>query len=230
MRFYTWIAVLVGGGLALWQLSRLFPNSGDRAGWDETYLVRNVAILALVSGAIVSSRAFKARELVRNAAIWTAIAAVLVIGYTYQDELKAMGTRVRSELVPSYAVESEAKTVVLTQSDGGDYRVTGSVNGTAVTFMIDTGASDIVLSPADAQRLGIDLSSLRYDKFYETANGGGQGASLTVDNLTVGGISFDNVQVSVNRAPMSSSLLGMAFLRRLKSFEFSGRRLTLRAN
>src|ERR1700744_6003773 len=84
LRFYVWIAVLVGGGLALWGLSRAFPNSGDSAGWNETWMVRNVAILALVSGTIVSSRAFKVGEMVRNGAIWVAIAGVLLLGYAYQ--------------------------------------------------------------------------------------------------------------------------------------------------
>ena len=229
VRFYIWIAALAGGGLLLWELSRLFPGTAND-GWSDTYLVRNVAILALVSSGILYSRQFKVREVVRNIAIWMGIAAVLLLGYTYQDELKAVGMRVRSELVPSYAIEREGKTVVLTQSEGGDYRVTGRVNGMPVTFMIDTGASDIVLSPADAQRLGIDTAALDYDRFYETANGGGQGATVTVDSLSVGGITLDNVKVSVNRAPMSSSLLGMAFLRQLKSFEFQGRRLYLRSN
>lgn len=223
---YVWIAIIVGGVLLLWQLSRLFPHASND-GFSDTYLVRNVALLALVSSGLIYVRQFNFGETVRNIALWVVIAAVLLVGYSYRDELSDIGTRVRGELIPSYAVTSDSHTVVLTESEGGGYRVTGAVNGQPVTFTVDTGASDIVFSPADAQRLGIDMSTLRYDRFYETANGGGQGASVTVASLAIGSIELHDVKVSINRAPMRDSLLGMAFLRRLKSFEFRSHRLYL---
>lgn len=223
---FVWIAVVVGGLVLLWQLSRLFPNSHSD-GFSDVYLVRNVALLALVSSGLIYVRQFDFGETVRNIALWVVIAAGLLAGYAYKDELKDAGRRIRAELIPSYAVQQDSHTVVIAESEGGGYEVTGSVNGSPVTFAIDTGASDIVLSPADAARIGIDTSTLRYDRFYETANGGGQGATLTVASLAIGSIELDNVKVSVNRAPMSRSLLGMAFLHRLKSFEFRGRRLYL---
>ena len=223
---FVWIAVIVGGVLLMWQLARLFPNA-SRGPNDDAYLVRNIALLALVSSGLIYVRQFDFGETVRNIALWVVIAGVLLVGYSYRDELSDIGTRVRGELIPSYAVTSDSHTVVLTESEGGGYRVTGAVNGQPVTFTVDTGASDIVLSPADAQRLGIDMSTLRYDRFYETANGGGQGASITVASLAIGSIELHDVKVSVNRAPMSDSLLGMAFLRQLKSFEFRGHRLYL---
>jgi len=118
--------------------------------------------------------------------------------------------------------------MVLSESEGGSYFVYGTVNGTRVRFLIDTGASDIVLSPADAGRIGIDLDALKFDHHYETANGIGQGATYTVAQLSVGNIRFSDVPVSIDRTQMSSSLLGMTFLRRLKSFGFGERKLILR--
>jgi aspartyl protease family protein len=223
---FVWIAVIVGGLVLLWQLSRLFPNNNND-GFSDVYLVRNVALLALVSSGLIYVRQFDFGETVRNIALWVVIAAGLLTAYAYKDEIRDAARRVRAELVPSYAVQQDSHTVVIAQSEGGGYEVRGAVNGQTVTFAIDTGASDIVLSPADAQRIGIDPSSLKYDRFYETANGGGQGATLTVASLAIGSIELHDVKVSINRAPMSRSLLGMAFLRRLKSFEFRGRRLYL---
>ncbi|HEX2591884.1 MAG TPA: TIGR02281 family clan AA aspartic protease [Rhizomicrobium sp.] len=224
---WLWVAFVVGGGLLLWELSRMFPGAINSDDNSDVFLARNVAILALVSGGILRIREFNIRETVRNFALWMGIAAVLLLGYTYQDELFGIGQRVRGELIPSYAVESGGD-FVITESDGGDYQVTGSVNGQPVTFVVDTGASDVVLSPADAQRLGIDPTTLRFDRAYETANGTGLGAQMTVANLTVGPITLNDMKVSVNQAPMRTSLLGMSFLRRLKSFEFRDRRLYLR--
>jgi aspartyl protease family protein len=103
------------------------------------------------------------------------------------------------------------------------------VNGQPVRFLVDTGASDIVLSPADAQRLGLDPASLSFTKPVETANGIGLGASYSAADVSVGSIRLSNVPMSVNKAPMSSSLLGMAFFNRLQSFRFEGNKLYLKS-
>jgi aspartyl protease family protein len=118
--------------------------------------------------------------------------------------------------------------MTLTQSENGSYYVNGVVNGLPMHFLIDTGASDIVLSPDDARRIGIDVASLNYFHQFETAHGGGRGAPATVARLAVGSFVLNDVAVTVNQSPMSSSLLGLAFLDRLDSYEFRGRHLTLR--
>jgi aspartyl protease family protein len=118
--------------------------------------------------------------------------------------------------------------MIVTESPGGSYLVYGKVNGTTVPFLIDTGASDIVLSPGDARRIGIDMDALSFDHVYETANGQGRGAPYQVASLQVGDIVFKDVSVSINDANMRTSLLGMSFLRRLKSFGFENHQLVLR--
>jgi len=118
---------------------------------------------------------------------------------------------------------------VVTQGDEGGFFVMGMVNGQRVRFLVDTGASDTVLSPADAKRLGIDLETLTFDKTAETANGMGYGAAFTADSLAVGSIAFSDMPLVVNQAPMSSSLLGMTFLRRLESFQVKGDKLYLKS-
>jgi aspartyl protease family protein len=118
--------------------------------------------------------------------------------------------------------------MAVSEGEGGSYHVYGTVNGTQIRFLIDTGATDIVLSPSDARRLGIDLASLKFDRPYGSANGIGHGAAAEVADLSVGPIHFSNVPVSINGAEMGSSLLGMAFLKRLKSYSFSGNKLILR--
>jgi aspartyl protease family protein len=219
--------LLVALTLFLLDLARLFPGS-IRSDFDEAYLVRNIAVLALVSAGIVFSTRFKTSELVRNAALWGVAGLVLATGYVYRADLGSIGDRLYSELVPSYAVATSLHTLTLTASADGSFYITGSVNGFPVLFLIDTGASDIVLSPADAKRLGASATSLDFSHKFETANGVGYGAMIRVERLEVGPIRRRDITVSVNQAEMSTSLLGLAFLKNLDSFQVSGNHLFLK--
>jgi aspartyl protease family protein len=226
-RVFVWVAVLVLLGLGVWWLSELFPGQIN-SDWEQGRLVWLIALLALFSTGVLFARRVNVRETVRNIAIWVAIAAVLLIGVSFRDEIEDVAMRVRSELVPGYAIESGEHEMVLTESQGGNFFIFGEANGVRVRFLIDTGASDTVLSPMDAQAIGIDLNALDFSRFYSTANGMGRGASYTLDELAVGPISISPMPVSINGAEMNTSLLGMTFLRRLRSFEIQGRRLILK--
>jgi aspartyl protease family protein len=131
-------------------------------------------------------------------------------------------------LVPANAVATDDNGLVITASADGHFYVNGRANGQRIRFMIDTGASNITLSPQDASRIGINLSELRFNQRFQTANGVGLGAPYRLDSLSIGSFEFANTRVSVNGADMSTSLLGMSFLERLKSFEFRGSKLYLR--
>jgi aspartyl protease family protein len=221
------LALIIGGALAIWELWRLFPGAlADTT--DQARLVQYGIILAAVASGVVYSRRFTARETFRNIAIWAGIAIVLVLGYTFYDRIKDAAGDAKTALVPSYPSEMDANTMVFSENRDGDFDVIGSVNGHTVEFMVDTGASDIVLSPDDAQRAGIDMSSLHYIGRYETANGEGRGAPYTLDTLEIGPVKLFNVPVSINQTKMHASLLGMAFLKRMKSFEMKGQKLYLR--
>ena len=225
-RFYIWIAVVLAGALGLWKLSTLFPAALSSS-WDQVQLLNLIGILLIVSSGLILGRRFRSRDTIRNIAIWCAVFAVLGIGYTFRNELSAVGERVRGELIPSYAVASGAHEMSLMASDDGSFYVEGQVNGAAAHFMIDTGATDIVLSPADAQHAGMDITGLDYSRPSATANGAGWGAHAHLARLVIGNIELDDVPVIVNKAPMDSSLLGQAFLKRLDSFEVRNGRLTL---
>ena len=221
---YLWLGALVGIGLLLFLLLRAFPDE-SLANPD---VIQTVAVLALVSSSLLFVRHFNVKQTVRNILLWLGVGAVLVLGFSYQDELMGIGQRLRADLIPGTPLQTAAGEMVISASEGGGFHANGTVNGTPVRFLVDTGASSIVLSPADAKRLGIDLNTLVFNRAYETANGIGYGASTTVDELTVGHIRLTNVPVSINQAPMRSSLLGMTFLNRMKSFNISGRKLVLR--
>jgi len=120
--------------------------------------------------------------------------------------------------------------MVLTAGQNSHFFVFGKVNGTSVKFLIDTGASDVVLSPDDARRLGINLDGLQFAHVTETANGLGSSASYTLRSLSIGPITLSNVGVLINKSEMRESLLGMTFLRDLASVEIRGRQMFLHWN
>jgi len=227
LRVYLLLAFLIACGVGIWALFHLFPEV-QLSDMDTAWVIRLAGVLALGGSAILFGRQFRLRDAARNIAIWLAIAALLAIGYSFRDAFAPVVDRVQGELLPAEPRALDDRTVVLTESEGGDYRAVGEVNGVRVRFTIDTGASDIVLSPQDARRAGIDTAQLAYNQETGTANGAGHTADATLASLVLGPIRLENLRVSVNQAPMDGSLLGMTFLRRMQSFEFRDHKLYLR--
>lgn len=103
------------------------------------------------------------------------------------------------------------------QSDGrGHFVAQGSINGKAVTMMVDTGASVTVLPANEANRLGIDYRARGTPGAANTANGVVQTWNLSLDSVQVQGITLYNVSASVIEAPLNTILLGNSFLNRLQ--------------
>src|SRR5882672_10373011 len=226
-RFVLWLVLLVAMGFGVWKLSELFPGKVS-SDWDRANLIWLLILLGVISAGVLRIRRRNLGELSRNIAIWLGLAAVLIVGLSYRTELENVALRVRSELIPDYGLTTTPGVFVLSESQDGHFYTVSEANGVRVRFLIDTGASDTVLSPADAERLGIDVNALDFSRVYSTANGMGRGAPFTLDSLHVGPIELSNVPVSINQAEMGSSLLGMSFLKRLQSFEVQDRRLYLR--
>jgi len=220
-----WLGLLAAAAIVYFTLTTLFP--GQLGGVDQTDALYALALLALFSSGLVFARRLRPGEAVRNLAIWFAIGATLLVGYSFRAELAAVFDRVRGEVLPGYAVPTSNRSMVLTASTDGHFYVMGEVNGAPVRFIIDTGSSGVVLSPADAQRAGIDLATLKYSSPGETANGVGYDAETKVASLSVGPLRLANVPLQVNKTPMSASLLGMSFLRQA-DITTHGDQMTLR--
>jgi aspartyl protease family protein len=122
----------------------------------------------------------------------------------------------------------EGGAVSFRTAKGGHFVIEAEINGVALRLLVDTGASDLVLSPADARRLGFDVAALDYSRRYRTANGIVFGAPVMLGRVRVGPIALDDVRASVNGAKMARSLLGMSFLGRLSGYEVSDDTLTLK--
>ncbi len=224
---WLWLGLLVGVGALVAFLARAFPGV-VRTPQDWGWVGYSLAFIALISTRLLT-RGVRWRQAAWQAGVWMAVIGILAMGYTYRRELADAGERVRGEFVAGYPVAGGQQELMVTQSEGGGYFVIAKVNGQPVRFMIDTGASETVLSPDDARRIGLDPAKLDYRRAAETANGLGFGAPFTADRLELGTIQVQAMPMVVNQADMSQSLLGMSFLNRLESFRLQGGRMYLKA-
>ena len=118
--------------------------------------------------------------------------------------------------------------LIVQAGPNGHFMVDAVVDGVEIRFLVDTGASRVVLTAEDAERLGYRLDGLDYSERYQTANGEILGAPVVLPELRIGDLEIEDVRSSVIRAPLSTSLLGMTFLSRLESFEVRDEALILR--
>jgi aspartyl protease family protein len=108
----------------------------------------------------------------------------------------------------------------------GHFTLTADVNGAPIRAVVDTGASLVALTLQDAQAAGISRNELVFNQVTRTANGPTRFAAITLGEIRIGQIAIDNVPAAVIEN-LDQSLLGMSFLRRLKSFEMRDGALTI---
>ena len=195
---------------------------------DLLSFVYGIALLVFLVAGVVAHRHVRPGKILTSLAIWLVLIVAVVLGYSYRHEAPAIGNRLIAELMPSRGAVLDGREVTFRERRGGQFVVDAEVNDVTVRFLVDTGASDVTLTPSDARRLGFDLQDLSFHRTYWTANGTVQGAPVRLDNVEIGPISLQNVQASVNAADMELSLLGMSFLSRLSSYEVTRGTLTLR--
>ncbi len=109
----------------------------------------------------------------------------------------------------------------------GHYALDARVNGATVRFLVDTGATSIVLRREDAKRAGLHVREHNFTARARTANGLVRTAPVVLRDLRIGSLTVRNVEALVNEGPLHQSLLGMDFLRRLDGYEVTGDKLIL---
>lgn len=188
-------------------------------GDDIANLLYLFLLLIFVGGWLFRARGQQRSKALRHAISWLQIFAVAVIAAFLWDDI-------RSD-VPSQAYVTESGAIAVPRAYDGHYYLTAEIDGEKVRFLVDTGASDIVLSRGDAERLGIDTDGLLFSGRAGTANGQVRTAPVWLKTFQVGDILDRDVRANVNDGSMEISLLGMDYLRRFDRIEITGDQLVL---
>lgn len=182
----------------------------------------------LLSYFLASRYAIPAWQHLKRMGVWVLFMLILVVLYSFRAELGTVQARVVAAVMPARGFATQPGTLSFYRSSNGHFYIEARVNGHPVRFLVDTGASDIVLNPHAARTLGFHPDTLHFSRTYQTANGQGRGAPVQLETFQVGDLVLRHLPASVNRAPMRHSLLGMRFFNRLTGFQIQKERLTIR--
>ncbi|ABK44973.1 conserved hypothetical 25.1 kDa protein in CobV 5'region (orf1) [Magnetococcus marinus MC-1] len=220
-----YLLLLVAGVLLLrWLVVGDWLPGGDAALSQLGYLL---LISAMVASWLVQ-RQGRMGVLLRQVAGWLGVVCLLVLMYGYRHELGGVKARFLATLMPGRAVaQQSAGQVQIVASQGGHFRVMLTINGEPIPFLVDTGASAIVLAPQVLSRLGLDRRKLRFTQPFQTANGQVFNAPVILQDVQLGDLHLQRVPAVVNQTAMDNSLLGMSFFKRLKSYRVDAGVMTL---
>ncbi|MDH5530041.1 MAG: TIGR02281 family clan AA aspartic protease [Paracoccaceae bacterium] len=184
-------------------------------GDDIARLVYLVLLLSVIGGYFLMSNKKQLGKTAQQAAIWALIflGAIAVAGL-WGDVRRA--AQPQAALITGDGIEVPV-------ADDGHFYLNAEVNGSNVLFVVDTGASDIVLSERDARRVGFDPDTLNYFGTAMTANGQVATAPVRLETLKLGERIDEQVPAVVNSGELDTSLLGMSYLSRYELVLTRGR-------
>ncbi|WP_176083330.1 TIGR02281 family clan AA aspartic protease [Martelella sp. HB161492] len=228
--FWVLIAIVVAGMVALMTVG----SGGTTFGIDNEAFARTVILVSLLtmfaSGFLHSGR--KIGPMIRNLLIWAVILVVIAAAYVFRNDFSNAGDRLMSAFLPGRAIVTTSADgrdeVVLGKQQDGHFAARVTVNDHPLDMLVDTGASRVTLTDADARRIGLDTDTLNFSMMVQTANGSALAAPVTLDQIGIGPISRSNVPAMVvAKGKLSQSLLGMSFLSTLSSVNMRADQLYL---
>ncbi len=233
MKWLPLILLIVGGLILVLKGETESVFGVDEASFAA--IVTGLALLIYLGFGTLEDYRGRFANAARDIATWLALALVLVALYAFRNEFAELGRRITGELTPpggaiTVASGKRGSTAVrIRRRPDGHFVARSQVNGAHVTMLVDTGASTLVLKSSDAKRSGINVSKLNYVIPVRTANGVAYAAGVKLHRVAIGPIALANIDALVAKpGVLNESLLGMNFLRRLRSYEFTRDFLTLR--
>jgi len=172
---------------------------------DIPQLVYLGAIFVAVLGYAIAAHRRNLGPLLRHSALWFFIIIGTVAGIGLWNDFRSASSGLAQ-------MRDTGRDIILSRAMDGHYYLTLQVNDVPVLFMIDTGASQIVLSRQDATRAGFNLEGIVFSGRANTANGRIPTAPVRIARLGLGTTTAQNIAAVINGGEMDHSLLGMEFL------------------
>ena len=167
----------------------------------------------------VSNRG-RLNQTLQQAAIWGLIFVGVVAGYGLWGDI-------RQDALLTHSVDAESGEISVPRAPDGHYYLSLEVNDTPIRFVVDTGATEMVLTQQDAERAGVALTDRDFFNEARTANGTVRTAPVTLEKVALGPVSDRGFPASVNGGDMDTSLLGMRYLERFSRIEIRGNEMVL---
>lgn len=208
--------------LAGWELSADFAD--DRA----PRMIWLATIGALLASGILIGLRQRFSETIFSLLAWAGLFLLLILGYSYRDDVKTLWARIRAEVFAGEAITVAPGEIEVRRSGDGHFYLEAEVNGAPIQFMVDTGASTVALSWADARKAGFRPETMAFDQRVQTASGTAMSAAIVIDTIDAGPIQRRKIDGGILPDGVEGSLLGLTFLDTLRSYEISGDKLTLR--
>ena len=198
-------------------------NGGGQA-LDFIYLL---GCLVLVGSGLLARRLPLGQSL-KMLIAWLLIFGAAFLAFTLKDDFAALGRRAYAEVTGDNVVANGHGEIRIRQSDDGHFYINGLVNGHAVRFLVDSGATVTTLSRATAQGAGVDPDG-GFGVMVDTANGTAMFDRGSVERLQVGPIARANLAVHISRGEDELDVIGMNFLSTLNQWGVEGNILVLKA-
>jgi aspartyl protease family protein len=161
-------------------------------------------------------------------------AAVLLVGsYVahYADHAVVHPEAQTAAVEPAYEPRqptSSGRSLILDSDRQGHFKTQARIDGRYIDFLVDTGASLVVLRESDAERAGIRPMPRDYTAIVSTANGKIKAAPAKLERVELGGITvYDVPALVLPDEALGQNLLGVSFLSRLKRYEYAKGRMVL---
>lgn len=177
-------------------------------------------LLAALGGYLFVSNRDRLGQMARHALLWALIFVAVIAGIGLWDQIS-------QTIRPSQTLAADGTEITLPRQADGHYYARLSVNGVEIPFLVDTGATDVVLTRDAARAVGIDLDRLVFSGRAGTANGTVRTAPVRLDSVTLGGVTDHDLRAMVNDGDLDMPLLGMAYLSRFSHIEITGGALKL---
>jgi aspartyl protease family protein len=194
---------------------------------DKVNLVQGLLLLGFILTAFIIRKQYTNIPVLKYITYWLAIFLGLGILYSYKDVYFDIKDRFLYNLLPGYQVKKNDEIVVKRAQDG-HYYLFGQINDNRIKFMVDTGASGVVVSKEVAKKVGIDINNLKFNYISYTANGEVRTARFAVAKFKVGNLVLYNFSIEVTEGELGISLLGMSFLEKLEYYKFDNDELYLK--
>jgi len=191
---------------------------------DQIQLVIGLIFLASLIISLYARSSLSLNKTASYILIWLTIAFALILTYSYRQDFSSVKDRVLGDLIPARS-HIEGGYIIVNKSDDGHYHIYALVNGKSIKFLVDTGASEVMLTQSDANTAHVIPSGdIRQ---FSTANGVVRAYGARA-NISIDPIYLEDFRLFVTDAEVSTSLLGMSFLSKFHEIKFDNDKLYLK--